>query len=415
MLGRWDLLLFVRKHGYSLFLAAILVLSITARVSGLGFVSDDFTLYLSPWYDEIDSMGKSALAAQVGNYGIPYQMIILVLTYLPIPSLLAYKVVSIVFDYLLAVQCYKLVIRLSKSRLAATLCFGFVLLLPPVVLNSSVWGQCDSIYAFFSVLALNKLFSDKSKEAYWWLGVALAFKLQAIFLVPFFVLHFILSGKYSASRFLYTLLGFYVPSLPGVIARGSLLAPFSIYYGQTTLDPSVAIDFPGFWCMFFNIESSSMFIYSLVLTVAVFAIEAVAVLLMYKREKILPVDYLLLATLSVWTCVEFLPSMHQRYGYVLLVLLTICLFVVKSQRGGVSLLGAAWLVNLVATFVSYSAYLYRMPALTEWFQTAIFVAAVVVFCCWVFFTARVTRWGELRMTWGRKGEESIGLHFSDTE
>lgn len=395
MTDQWDLLSFIKKRGRIIFLVAIVSLSLLARISGLDFESGDFTHYLSPWYNEIDSLGKASLGTQVGNYGIPYQILILILTYLPISPLLGYKAISIVFDYLLAIVCCRITKQLSESSVLSYFCFGLVLFLPPIVLNSSVWGQCDSIYVFFCLAALSCLLAHRSKLAYLLLGIALAFKLQAVFIVPFFLLHFILSGEYPATRFLYTLAGFYIPSLPGIVARKSLLAPFSIYYGQATIDPSVAIDFPSFWCQFFNIESSSVFIYSLVLTIAVFVFAAAAIVLTYKRGEIQPIDNLLFATLSVWTCVEFLPSMHERYGYMLFALLTICVVVARKCDGGGCFLLAMWVVNLVTTIIAYSAYLYRTPELAQWFQTAVFISSVFMFVCWLVFALRVTRFGKL--------------------
>ncbi|MEE0706652.1 MAG: hypothetical protein UCH28_09765 [Adlercreutzia sp.] len=365
--------------------SVVTILSLVARASGWGFTSDDFLNYLSPWFNEIDELGKASLAQQVGNYGIPYQIIILVLTYLPIPSIAGYKLVSVAFDYLLACEAWRLTRRMTGSDMLGLACYSLIVFLPPVVLNSSTWAQCDSIYAFFCLLSLRLLLFGSSRLSYACLGVALAFKLQAIFIFPFFVLHFLVSRDYPSSRFGWTALSFYGMSLPGIIARGDILAPFVIYFNQTTIDPSVAIDFPGFWAMFFNIDSGSTFLFSLAVTaVVLFLIGALVALSKASAEGYSPKGYLMLATLIVWTCVEFLPSMHQRYGYLCLVLLTIALVVTREK-----LVASVWLASLIATIVSYSAYLYRMPELTMWFQTVLFVVAVLMFVAWVRFACQV--------------------------
>jgi len=55
------------------------------------------------------------------------------------------------------------------------------------VMNSGVWGQCDSIYATFCAASLVSLVRGRPWAASAWFGVAFAFKLQAIFLLPVLV------------------------------------------------------------------------------------------------------------------------------------------------------------------------------------------------------------------------------------
>ena len=95
---------FLVKHKFSLFLAAVSVLGLLVRLSGLDMVSGDYVNWLAPWFDEIrESGGLAALDQQIGNYNIVYQIIIALLTYLPFDSLHLYKAVSIAFDYVLAI------------------------------------------------------------------------------------------------------------------------------------------------------------------------------------------------------------------------------------------------------------------------------------------------------------------------
>ena len=76
----------------------------------------DFNADLLPWFVEIKADGGiRALEHQVGNYNIPYQILIALLTYLPFKELYLYKGLSIIFDYLIAAGCGILVCTLKKT------------------------------------------------------------------------------------------------------------------------------------------------------------------------------------------------------------------------------------------------------------------------------------------------------------
>jgi Gpi18-like mannosyltransferase len=59
-----------------------------------------------------------------------------------------------------------------------------VLFTPTVILNSSFWGQADAIHTTFLLACLYFLVTRREIPAFIAFGVAVAFKLQAIFLAP---------------------------------------------------------------------------------------------------------------------------------------------------------------------------------------------------------------------------------------
>ena len=132
---------FVREHLLLFLMIFVTLLSLLMRYSMRDYVSDDMICALSPWYDEIRAGGGlAALGRQVGNYNIPYQTLIALLTYLPIAPLYGYKVISVIFDYLLAAAAGILVWKLTKDRLRAVLAYAAVTVLPPVIMNSAMWA-----------------------------------------------------------------------------------------------------------------------------------------------------------------------------------------------------------------------------------------------------------------------------------
>ena len=164
-------------------LAVFTLMGIGMRMPLMDVISDDSRFFLLPWYNQIQENG---LGVQVGNYNFLYQMLIFLLTKLPLEPLHAYKFLSILFDYLLAAGVGLLAAQIAKEgRLwKAVLAYGAALLSPIVVLNSAAWAQCDSIFCCFAIFALLALAREKWSLSMILMGLAFSFKLQAVFILP---------------------------------------------------------------------------------------------------------------------------------------------------------------------------------------------------------------------------------------
>ena len=78
------------------------IVSLLIRYVFKDIVSGDYTRFLEGWYNQIyEGGGIASLREQVGNYNFLYQICIAIMTYFPIKPLYAYKILSILFDYLL--------------------------------------------------------------------------------------------------------------------------------------------------------------------------------------------------------------------------------------------------------------------------------------------------------------------------
>lgn len=155
----------IEKYVIYIAFVAVLLLGILIRMSFRRFVSGDAQLYLIPWYEEIkNNGGLNGLGIQVGNYNLLYQFFIAIFTYLPINALYSYKIFSIIFDIALALMGALWVKNIWKADIwKIFLAFTLIFISPIVILNSSLWAQCDSIYCYFCILTLYLLFQRK----YW--------------------------------------------------------------------------------------------------------------------------------------------------------------------------------------------------------------------------------------------------------
>lgn len=360
---------FISKHIDFVVIVAISVLGALVRYSLRTYISGDMNSFLLPWYDEIKPLGLKALSKQVGDYNIMYQFLIAVMTYIPINAVAGYKILSIGFDYILAVVVAFIVYQITNhSKSKATWAYACVLMSPLVFLNSSCWGQCDVIYTTFLFLALLAMM----KKRYNWMmvafGISFAFKLQAVFLLPFFLFVYFMKREFSLLKFVIIPLTLLASGLPGVIAGRSIFDIFRIYMNQTSSYPKIQMNYPSAWCIVVNSELGDSDIFFSIKRVAILITISILLMLFYYwiRNKVEMTEYNLIyiAFLTCYTCVLFLPTMHERYGYTYEILAILIALIQKKSR--------VLLVGLLAiTIVIYGNYLFGLgQPISQYFSFA---------------------------------------------
>ncbi|QAR24793.1 hypothetical protein EQG56_03020 [Limosilactobacillus fermentum] len=247
-------------------------------------------------------------------------------TYLPLRNLYLYKALSVTFDIVFAVYSAKLIHRV-KPKLNFLVPYTLILALPTVILNSSAWGQADSIYTAWLMVALWYLMNHQNNRALIFFGVALAFKLQAILLLPFFFYVYWARRDYRHwYQFGWIPVTVYAMNLPGFLAGRSLLTPLTIYAGQTSDYKELALNianFPKFLQLAF--PAAALDHYEL-LKQGLMVLTCLILLAGFwylRRLDLTPQRFLVVATWSFWTCTMFLPSMHDRYSYFVMVMLAL--------------------------------------------------------------------------------------------
>lgn len=314
-------------------LYGVLVLFVFIRVgfayTTLEMQSPDYLVYLQGWYTDIQNMGGlAALREQVGNYGILYQTLIALMTYLPMSSLTKYKLLSLAFDLVLAAASAALVREILQRENRENAHVGFVaagimvLMLPTAILNSSVWAQCDSMYTAFAVLALLFLCREQYAVCSLMLGIAFSLKLQTILILPVFL--FVMFLKRRLHDLPLALVSWWITCIPGFLAGRSLLAPIEIYMGQASEGAAMSANLPNIWVLI-GMDAERFSDYAILYTFALLVL-----MMLYglhetgwgERELSARriVEY---ACLLTWTCVMFMPTMHERYSYAVEILLVI--------------------------------------------------------------------------------------------
>lgn len=296
------------------------------RASLRGYVSKDAASDLLPWYNEIrNNGGVQGLGHQVGSYNMLYQFLIAIMTYLPINPLYAYKILSCIFDYLLAGAAVWLIYCFhdasesdEKRKWSAVTVYSIIILSPLVFLNSAQWAQCDSIYVFFILMAFTLFCKEKYLIFFVFYGIALAFKLQAIFLMPFLLFAYFRKKNFSFLYFFVIPISMCVVNIPCLIMGRKMNEIFSLYFAQTNEYTAISMNYPSFWLLLKDIsEDGQPELYkdaAILFTICILAGWMVSWVVnkIYLSVK----NMLYMAFILAYTCVLFLPTMHERYGYI---------------------------------------------------------------------------------------------------
>ena len=177
----------INKNARILFLLLVTGMALFARWRFFPFVSGDFAGPLSSWLATLRAEGLSASGGSYTNYSLPYIYILYFMSWFDIPAQYAIKIPSVIADVIMAVYGAKIIMHLTGSRLKADLCFALLMFCPTVIYNSGLWGQCDSVFTAPIIASLYYLFKGQYKKSMLLYGLAFCIKLQAVFILPFYL------------------------------------------------------------------------------------------------------------------------------------------------------------------------------------------------------------------------------------
>ena len=368
----------INRHWTVVILLASTLIAFLVRFYMRGFHSRDMQEFLILWYEEIKSQGGlSSLVNPVGDYNIPYQTVIALFTCLPFKPIYLYKLFSCLFDWLLASLIGLTVYRASDDKFRAAVAYGCTLNMPIVVFNSSLWGQCDSVYSFFCLLALYLLWRRKNTWAFIALGAAFAFKLQAVFVLPFFLFLYVKRRDFSFLQFLWIPAMMIILSLGGILQGFSIPEVFGIYQHQVATSTKMNMGYPGFWHFMIQAEDFdyylNLFRYGILLTV--FVLMLIMIRLFRNRAEWSIQSFFKVAFLMTYTAVIFQPSMHERYGYLYLILALLLCFMDRKMI-------PVFLVLLALDLSSYSAFLFPLNPELPWRELSLLNCACYAWSCY---------------------------------
>ncbi len=296
-------------------LCLIILLAIAVRISLYKIQTYDYNTYLLPWYNYIKAHGGfAALKDNFSDYNPPYIYLLAVTTYLPIQPIVAIKAISIVFDMIMAFFTF-LVLRLRYPRSSIPAIGAVVVLFAPTIfLNSAAWGQCDAIYTTWCLASLYFLLSKRPAWACVFFGLAISFKLQAIFFLPALLVLF-LTRKLPFRYLILIPVVFLALLLPARLEGRDIWSLLNIYAEQTKEFAGwpLAIDVPTFYQWIPTQDSGDWMQMGEILATAIVAL--ISFMAVRSRRPITSEIILKLALIFAVAIPFFLPRMHERYFY----------------------------------------------------------------------------------------------------
>lgn len=280
----------------------------------LEYRSGDYNSCLTVWVDNFRTNGGfTALKNSVGNYNYPYLYFLVLFSYSSISDLYLIKLLSIFFDVVLAFGMMKLAGVFTRSKGKRLASFLITLLLPTVILNGAKWGQCDSIYVSFAVLALWLVLSGRPKWSMVCMALSFGFKLQAVFIMPIFLV-MLFAKKIKFWDYLIFPLTYIVLILPAIIAGRPFFEVLLLYFDTAdTIGLGLNYNSPSFWSFIRSDNASALSAAGVAVTfLLVFAV----IFCCWKKRKNLTDEALVFVTLLFVVGIPFLlPHMHDRYFF----------------------------------------------------------------------------------------------------
>lgn len=288
------------------------------RLLCLDYQSHDYQTFLAEWVTFFrENGGFSAIKLSVGDYNVPYLYFLAAISYLQIPDLYLIKLFSIFFDILLAWGALRLCRRFCKEGSPAPLlCFVLFLFLPTCTLNGAYWGQCDSLYAAFVLLALDAVLGEHPKTSVLLLAVAFSFKLQTIFLIPLWCAFWI-SKRVKFRHLLLFPVGYAVTILPALLLGKPLIDILSVYWEQMgEYNSRLSLNAPSVFSFLpHGVQVNEPLLAKLGIAAAFLLVFVLLALVFFKRKQATPQFLFAAAAVMSIGIPFFLPYMHERYFF----------------------------------------------------------------------------------------------------
>lgn len=305
----------LRKPAPVVISVVLTALALVLRALVFGYETLDYQNFLTRWVDFFrQNGGWRALSEPVGNYNIPYLYFMALFSYSSVKDLYLIKLLSTVFDVLLAYSAMRLVSRWQKSVGLRLGCFFTVLLWPTVFLNSAVWAQCDSIYVALALLGIDLALDDRPVLAMTCMALSFGFKLQAVFILPVCAVLW-MQGKFKWYHFLVFPAVYVLLVLPAVIIGRPFMDTLLLYFGQTgSIGTGLNYNSPSVFALIRDVADTDAVAKAGIVGAFAYMLAVLGVCFIGRRR--LDDQAVFAAAVLLAVGIPFLlPHMHDRYFY----------------------------------------------------------------------------------------------------
>ena len=287
----------------------------------LHHVCPDITLFYLRWYEHIVTYGRwASLEGSYANYSPPYLYILSLFSLLngKIGPVVLIKLAQVPGMIAAAWLFWSICRRLGCSQTRSLLAAWIVLAAPEVVQNTLIWGQCDMLHTACLLLMVRLLLARRAGWAMAALGMALAFKLQAIF-AGAVVAALFLSGEVPLWSALCVPVAYVAMMVPAHLAGRSWKQLLLIYTQEYGTYPAIGMDVANPYQLIEHYTSRHGHVYSFVLHGAfVLTVAATGGLIWYlsrSRWRLRGERLIFAMAAALLISPYLLPKMHDRYFF----------------------------------------------------------------------------------------------------
>ncbi len=374
---------FLHKNSNVLLILIVTAFAVMARFLVSPYPTKDVTGYIFKWMREIREVGLGQFYTIDADYSPLYLFMVGLLSRFPMGTeitlgshtypqnwMLLLKGCYFTVDILNAAAVFLIIRHLTKSRQKAAIGYIAALMLPVQFINSAIWGNSDCIYVCFLLYSLYFALRGKSCPAFLLFGFALANKLQAVFLAPFLV-YLILQRKIRLTAVIYVPIAVLASFLPAYICGAGFTEPFLFYQRQMQGYSKLTLGCANFWQLFAfrdyatGIISHGATIFALLMIGGFFAI------LWLRNLQPTGENLLNTAVFLIGVTIFFLPHMHERYFYLLDVLVMV--YAITTGRRYLLIP-----MMQLSSGIAYYHYISGNYFIQPWGEDSVHIAAVLV-------------------------------------
>ncbi len=246
---------------------------------------------------------------------------------------LTVKSPAIIFDVLSGILVYKIATKQQISNNVSAAITVLYLFNPAVILNSSLWGQVDSVYTFFILLMLYLITQKRLIPSYFVFAISIFIKPQAFIFFPviiFAIIENVFLNGFDKKVFTKNLLY----GICAILILPVLSAPFGIknvidQYIQTLLSyPYLTVNAFNLWgALGFNWDAitptANAFAYIMLAAIVVYCSY-----IFFKTKK--DSKYYYVGALLSFMTFMLSTKMHDRYAFSTMILM-LCAFIFNKD------------------------------------------------------------------------------------
>lgn len=323
---------FIDKNVLWLFAAVVTIIAFVLRYFSAMHPTNDIVGYvLNGWMKDIEAQGFQNFYKVNADYSTFFLFIVGLFTFLPKgPQVningyvfyqnLMYYVKSVYFlmDLLSAIGIFLIIYHLTKNKVYALIGYMVFLVLPVQFANSALWGNADSMYFCCFIYCLLFVLKRKDFWVFFFAGLAISLKLQAVFILPFLV-YLIFSRRLKISRFYGYPLAILLSFIPSYCCGASFTEPMQYFVSQVNGYSKLTLGCANIWYLFElpNMNNPDSPLNQASIYIALALIFVLTAIIYLRKIKLTDENIIYVATFLISIVPFFLPHMHERYFYAL--------------------------------------------------------------------------------------------------